>query len=93
MSANLDLLKALSVDQGKRFVRRQLRANLRAAEERGDPRQIEACRTELELFAPPYIIHCPRYGCLYAASAQTEGRIVAAIAQHLVEAHNEVERS
>lgn len=33
---------------------------------------------------PPTIIHCPRPGCLFTATARNEGRAVRALSAHLV---------
>ena len=44
---------------------------------------------QLPYMAPVHVtkIHCPRPGCVFSASAQTEGRAVAALCAHLVQVH------
>lgn len=36
---------------------------------------------------PAVVMHCPRPGCTYAATARSEGRATRSLAAHLVAAH------
>lgn len=44
-------------------------------------------RDDGSIVRPLVIIHCPRQGCRFAASAQTEGRAIRGLSAHTVRVH------
>lgn len=41
----------------------------------------------ISIVSKPVIAHCPQQGCRFAASARSDGRVLRALATHLVRAH------